>query len=86
MKVTLRRSLKGNWGLFQKQIVSAGGFYTYPRCSCPHCTGIGHAKYEVMKVETWVALYVNCDKAKVLEWAKQCCMEIIDEAGNPVVC
>ena len=82
--VILRKSLKGNWGVFQKQIVSGGGYYRYPKCSCPHCTGMGHAVYEVLKISTWVALYVNYDKANVLAWAKQFCMEVTDEAGNPV--
>ena len=80
--VVLRRSLKGNWGLFQKQIVRGGGYYTYPKCSCPHCTGVAHAKYNVIENSVWVALYVNFDKNNVLAWGKQFCMTVLDEQGN----
>lgn len=84
--LTLRKSLKGNWGLFQKQETSGGGFYYYPKCACPDCTGRPHAKYEIVKNLTWVAIYVHLDKDNVLEWAKNCCITVIEESNiNPSV-
>lgn len=80
--VVLRKSLKGNWGVFQTRTISAGGYYTYPRCGCPHCLGTGHAQYHPMTSGVWTALYVNIDKDKVLEWAKSFCMVVTDELGN----
>lgn len=81
----LRMSLKGNWGLFQMREVSMGGYYTYPKCSCPNCTGIPHAKYNLMTGMTWVAVYVNRDRNNVLAWAKAMSnITVTDEKGTPI--
>lgn len=86
-KVILRKSLKGNWGLFQQRLVSLGTYYRYPRCACPNCTGTAHAVLEKLEGLTWVALYVNADQENVLAWGRQfdSGMRIEDEKGNLVI-
>lgn len=81
MTATLRKSLNGNWGLFQVRTYVVRGFYTYPKCACPDCTGRGHVKYEPMTDTTWVALYVHFSRDNVLAWAKETCIQVVDESG-----
>ena len=83
--LTLRKSLKGNWGIFERRIVSFGTYVRYPKCACPQCTGIYHGKIETMYREDWVALYVNPDRNNVIQYAKLLTVcNLVDEAGIPV--